>query len=564
MNSNQSSRKRKGSARARHAARQRRRSATTEKSSQSKASSVWWERIKLLWRDIWWNVTHRPQLIKMLGFVCVIVLGLFVASHVFAGRIFPGVWSMGVYLGDMTVEEAESALLVAWFDEVRIELITGGQSMFSVSPAELGLQLNALQTAEAARSVGMSGIPLGYGVLPVVEIDYRTAQSYLIDLTDNVYIAPYEAGYEWSGEQLVTVDGRAGRMLDVASTMEHLLQAMEDIASSRRLDLSVSPLSPTVLDASPYLEEANVLASQDFHFTGYDPFTNEQVPWTATREEFTRWLAVGNSGLTLRDDEFRSFVDTLGASLNEEQDGRRYLDPHDAMTAVQAAISDGQNSAVLRIRYIPGTYEVAAGDTGFRIGRKNGLPFLLIREANPGVDWDNLSIGQILSLPSSDITLPVDVVAHKRIIVNLETQTMTAYENGQEVFHWSISSGIDSAPTSPGIFQILNHQELARGSSYTLCDDVGCGQWEMFWFMGVYEIQPGLMNGFHGAVVLPNGAYLGGGNVGSPYTFGCIMSRDDQGRLLYDWADDGTIVEIISYEFVPRSDLGRLSLERAA
>ncbi len=132
---------------------------------------MWWERLKLLLRDVWWNVTHRPQLIKMFSFVAAVVLGLFVASHVLPGRIFPGVWSMGVYLGDMTVEEAESALLVAWFDEVRIELITGGQSMFSVSPAELGLQLNARQTAEAARSVGMSGIPLGYGVLPVVGSD---------------------------------------------------------------------------------------------------------------------------------------------------------------------------------------------------------------------------------------------------------------------------------------------------------------------------------------------------------------------------------------------------------
>jgi hypothetical protein len=75
--------------------------------------------------------------------------------------------------------------------------------------------------------------------------------------------------------------------------------------------------------------------------------------------------------------------------------------------------------------------------------------------------------------------------------------------------------------------------------------------------MGIYEVVPGLMNGFHGAVLLPNGAYLGGGNVGSPFTFGCVMSQDDQARLLYDWAEEGTIVEIISSDYPPQSELAR-------
>jgi hypothetical protein len=82
----------------------------------------------------------------------------------------------------------------------------------------------------------------------------------------------------------------------------------------------------------------------------------------------------------------------------------------------------------------------------------------------------------------------------------------------------------------------------------------------MYWFMGVYEVVPGLMNGFHGAVLLPNGAYLGGGNVGAPYTFGCIMSQNDNAKLLYDWADLGTVVEIISSEYAPQSALGQLAL----
>lgn len=142
---------------------------------------------------------------------------------------------------------------------------------------------------------------------------------------------------------------------------------------------------------------------------------------------------------------------------------------------------------------------------------------------------------------------------NKRVIVDLDQQWLAAYENGQLVFSWSISSGRDTAPTSPGIYQILDHSEQAFGSSYNLCDDLGCGQWEMFWFMGIYEVVPGLVNGFHGAVVLPNGAYLNNGAVGNPATFGCVMSENSQAEQLYRWAEQGTVVEIISTEFYPVS-----------
>ena len=103
----------------------------------------------------------------------------------------------------------------------------------------------------------------------------------------------------------------------------------------------------------------------------------------------------------------------------------------------------------------------------------------------------------------------------------------------------------------------MDHNDTAFGSTFELCGQSGCGQWEMYWFMGIYEVVPGLMNGFHGAVLLPNGAYLGGGTVGYPYTYGCIMSENSNAEKLYHWAEDGTVVEIISSGFPPQSQLAR-------
>jgi lipoprotein-anchoring transpeptidase ErfK/SrfK len=170
-------------------------------------------------------------------------------------------------------------------------------------------------------------------------------------------------------------------------------------------------------------------------------------------------------------------------------------------------------------------------------------------------------VGKQVNLPSRDEILPQPVVAYKRIIIDLDSRTLFAYENGQQVFNWRVSSGRENAPTSPGVYQILSHDELAIGSGVSLCgDDNACGVWKMHWFMGIYEVRPGLINGFHGAVELPNGAYLAGGNVGGQDTFGCVMSENSNARILYDWAEPGTVVEIVSQEFQPRSQLGRQAL----
>ncbi|MEP7293978.1 MAG: L,D-transpeptidase, partial [Chloroflexota bacterium] len=168
-----------------------------------------------------------------------------------------------------------------------------------------------------------------------------------------------------------------------------------------------------------------------------------------------------------------------------------------------------------------------------------------------------------INMPSPDMSIPLDPVPNKRIVVNLSTQSMVAYENGQPVFSWLIASGMDRAPTSPGTYQIISHAETASGGSSELCSALGCAQWEMDWFMGIYEVIPGLINGFHGRVLLANGRYLGDGNTGRPLTYGCIMADNDNAKALYDWADEGTVVEILSPIYAPRSDLGRQMLAQA-
>jgi hypothetical protein len=556
--------RRKNKARERHMARRSRRAPALERVSRL-AEAVHlpggeriWGRISLLARDAWWYARRTPA-VRLAAAVIVLALAvLFAGSYVVQGRIFPNVWALGVHLGDRTVPEAAAALRDAWNTRLRIRLVDGERS-WTATPAELGLLLDADGVAEAARGVGLSGIPLGYEIWPAVSVDYDVAQNFLLDLTAHTDIAPYNAGYEWRDGEVVGVPGHEGRMLNVPQMMDRLMRDPVTIVRSGHLDLLMSSLPPLAADPEPYLEAARRIIQNPPVIAGYDPFKDELLAWSTDKMVFASWLEVTPDGLDLRAETLGPFIEAQNRTLNPSG-SLRYLEPQETREQLRQAIRDQRDSILLRIRYRPTTYEVVAGDTGYRIARKTGMPYNLIEAANEGRDLNRLSIGDVINLPSRDVTLPLMPTPNKRIIVDLDRQRLVAYENGRPVFNWLISSGLPDYPTYPGVFQILGHDEVARGSSYTLCGSAGCGQWEMYWFMGIYEVQPGLMNGFHGAVLLPNGAYLGGGSVGAPYTFGCVMSQNDNAKLLYDWAQEGTLVEIISRDYPPQSQLGQLAL----
>jgi len=569
----QPNRRQKGRARERYASRQQRKMAvptgtpqpdekpiTTRAPQAPSRASAAVGRVHVFLRDLLWHTKNNHLILYGIAGLLVAAVLLWLGSFVLGGRIFPNVWALGVNIGGMTIDEASTALQTAWANDNMIALHDQDR-VWQATPFDMGISLDARATAEAARTIGLSGIPFGYGILPVVALDQLASQNYFLDMTEWSKILPYNAGYRWEADRLVGVVGSDGRFLDIAATMLALEENLILVADTGRLDLIMTPMPPDVRDPQPYLEQARAFASQTFIMNGYDPFVDEQLSWTTDRETLTSWLEAGEEGLTLRDSTFASFVEAQTRLLQQSNE-LRYLEPIDTIEKMQNAINTLTSEVHLRIRYQTATYTVTAGDSGYRIAAKNGIPFYQLQLANPGRDWDvNLVIGETVNLPSRDITIPIDPIPTKRIVVNINTQYMVAYENGEIVFNWDISTGMDRAPTAPGIYQILNHDPVATGGSYELCGDYGCSQWQMYWFMGIYEVFPGLVNGFHGGVLLPNGNYLGGGNVGTPYTYGCVMALNEDAELLYNWAEDGVIVEIIDSSFQPQSQLAQSMLQ---
>lgn len=509
---------------------------------------------KLDW--IWNQNRHHPAIFKAIIILFSAIVLSLMAIFVFSNQVPPNVWILDIPLGGVPYQDAANQLQTMWDDSIQFNLILG-ERQWHIKPFDLGFRLDADKTIELTRGIGLAGIPFGYSFDPVFTFDESAARTFLLDFADNVVIPSTNARYAWQNDTLIGLLGTRGINVDIETTLAYLADTGTNIIHTRQVELAATPLLPSAADPMIWYNEAIDFVNTPFHLIGYDPFRNESISWTAAPEILATWIEADTTGLAVRSDTLSDFVQSINTNLNTTSNGATYINAQEAAEAVNAALRENQIAAQIRIHYQPGRYEVIPGDTAYRISRKTGVPFYLIEQENPDRDLNVLSPGDIIRLPSRDVTVPLPPVANKRIIVNLETQSLVAYENNQEVFRWPISSGIADAPTSPGIYQILNHVSVAYGSSYTLCDDLGCGQWEMNWFMGIYEVTYGLVNGFHGAVLLPNGAYLGGNNVGTPYTLGCVMSRDEQAKQLYDWAEDGTIVEIVSRDFPPQSTLAR-------
>jgi lipoprotein-anchoring transpeptidase ErfK/SrfK len=98
-----------------------------------------------------------------------------------------------------------------------------------------------------------------------------------------------------------------------------------------------------------------------------------------------------------------------------------------------------------------------------------------------------------------------------------------------------VSTGMPDSPTMAGIFQVQTHEINAYASNWDLY---------MPHFLGIYEAWPGFMNGIHGLPLLSSGRRLWASNLGAPASYGCIILDLAAAEDLYNWAEDGVVVEI--------------------
>ncbi len=483
-----------------------------------------------------------PLLFLIVAAIGVLAGGL---SFVYArDRVMPGVSAYGVPLSGLSQDEAAAAIAARWDEQTVI--LQNGDLVVPVAPADLGMVIDAEATARAAAGKGRTLDSLSalaaersawFDTPPVWRFDPEAAWRTLSQLAPQLAVAPVDATVDLSSGRAMAVPAIEGRELDIETTLTTLAANPAAVLRAGQLSLSVRPVPAAVTDVSAAVDEANRLLATAVTLEVYDPVRDEQINWRVEPSAWVQWLrltidpATGQFSWSLDRQIGVAYLDTLEAQLG---DGR-YLDEDETLAALSAAIQAQSATVTTRVRYPERRHVVQPGETLSSIGFDYGIPYPWIQQLNPGVDA--LTVGQEITIPAADALLPLPVVPNKRIIVSLSDQRTWVYENGQLKWEWPSSTGIKSSPTAPGVFQIQSHEPNAYA-----------GNWDLWMpsFMGIYRPVPtsDFMNGFHGFPTRGNSQLLWTGDLGHPVTYGCILLSSDNAALLYDWAEDGVVVEV--------------------
>lgn len=127
------------------------------------------------------------------------------------------------------------------------------------------------------------------------------------------------------------------------------------------------------------------------------------------------------------------------------------------------------------------------------------------------------------------------ITSDKLITVDIGSQTLRAWEGGQVKHETKVSTGMKLTPTVKGSFKIR--------SKVPMQDMRGPSPYKQYYPNGRYLVKdvPHVMY-FYGAYAI-HGAYWHN-NFGRPASHGCVNVPLASAEWLYNWADQGTRVEV--------------------
>lgn len=497
----------------------------------------------------------RPFLLFIIGallagaVVIFSIIGFVLAGYFYfqiSGRILPNIHAADIDLGMMTKQDAAVELHKRWALDQHIN-ITDGATEISLLPHELGLYVDSLRTAEAAYQHGrqesiLSGIghmfDRCYTTLQqdlYVTYDQEKARAALIGISPLLSKRAKDATFFVEGTELIAIPSEPGYTINVDETLKALETNPIEVLSSGELHVVLMPVTPKITDVTGSIDRANRLLSTNITIYAYDPISGETLQVQLPKEVLAGWLIVKSSEegpiITLDTVKIKDYLNQFGNELGEY----RWIDGSKYSQQLHGAVLNDQDINVV-INHTSTTYEVKPGDTLLKIGWNAGIPFWMIQNANPDLDPNAIRVGQVLAIPSKDELLPLPVVPHKRIVISISKQKLWAYENGELLSKHVISTGINRSPTQPGVFQVQTHEKKAYASVWDLY---------MPHFLGIYEAWPGFMNGIHGLPTLSSGQRLWANILGKPASYGCIIMKLDAAEWLFNWAENGVVVEIL-------------------
>jgi len=132
------------------------------------------------------------------------------------------------------------------------------------------------------------------------------------------------------------------------------------------------------------------------------------------------------------------------------------------------------------------------------------------------------------------LTLSTPTPLSKRIEIYIGQQRMYVYNGDRQIWNWVVSTGEPGRDTRTGHFKVQTKIPNAYASRW----DLQMPYWLGIYYAGASE------NGIHALPILSNGQRLWEGFLGQRVSYGCVILGEKEARLLYEWAEIGTPVDI--------------------
>ena len=458
------------------------------------------------------------------------------------GLVYPNVDVAGIDLGGMTKEQAMTTLNEAWGPDRRL-LVQFDHQVWQDTALAFGIWLDAEATTEEAYRVGrgtdvfLEGMRVLFNqdisIQPHVNIQLDLAGKRLEDVAFLVDDSGKGNRFRFVDSQWKVVSGSEAYSFDLHQTLLNMATRPDLVLLTGILPLSMNE-AEEVLKPSQEEREALEILNSDLSLRAYDPIEDEFYERNFSPEETARWVKIQNQQ---GEPDIQVNWEVFQSDLQIWLDALPHSYTIDSVKNSEKFIERWKNgkSITVVLRHAPTTYLVQSGDTLLSIASKTEIPYWRILAENPGLSEYNLSTGMELTIPSKNDLLPLPVVIGKRIVIRIPEQRMRVYEDGELLEEYVISTGISRSPTAAGVFQVQTHELNAYASIWDLY---------MPHFLGIYEAAPGFMNGIHGLPMLSSGQRLWANILGSPASYGCIILDLEDAEYLYNWAEDGVVVEI--------------------
>ncbi len=308
---------------------------------------------------------------------------------VYAGRIFPGVSVGGIDLSGLSPNDAAFKLnQTLSYPLTGKILFRNGESIWTASPAELGMVFDPTASALAAYQLGRKGglfgalagqiqaRGLGVDVAPVIIFDQRVAYVYLQNIASQIDQPVVEASLHVEGTNVVAQPGQVGRLLNLDATLIYLGAQLQTFRDGE-IPLVIGEAAPKLLDVSSQADAARRILSQPLTIGVPNYREGDPGPWTYDIPVIANMLAVrtvdngGASNMQVALDpaalrralnDIKVYVDRQPANARfifNNQTGRiepieashvgRSLDVEASIAAINDALQRGEHSVALSV-----------------------------------------------------------------------------------------------------------------------------------------------------------------------------------------------------------------------